>query len=271
MVDPNVSHQQQEWSRLSQTHIPNQYTALSQFSTGQMSENSNYLGANIYAPASNLAPQNTHPIPISGFSTLSGQNLSFLQNLDAPRQGSILPPPGRLDRIEDFLNPGNPRQDINEWGLNVNGATVGDNWNQSQIAPIARSPLNPGFATQHSLPLTTAPSLSNNSFLSHPPNNHGSIPLSSGKPKIDDSQFVDSMFDSLGEPGKDGDGLLKALNSVSLGGLQQGGTWGRTITGWGGLAMNTDDSSALLHSNMSGRIGFDSNIFGNQSHTKDER
>jgi hypothetical protein len=79
------------------------------------------------------------------------------------------------------------------------------------------------------------------------------------------------MFDSLGEPRKDGDGLLKALNSVSLGGLQQGGTWGRTITGWGGLAMNTDDSSALLHSNMSGRIGFDSNIFGNQSPTKDER
>ncbi|KAL3795059.1 hypothetical protein HJC23_006380 [Cyclotella cryptica] len=271
MVDPNII-QQQEWTRLSQTHIPNQYTPISQFPSGHISGNSIYLGSNnIYAPVSNPAPQNTHSVPIAGFSTLGGQNLSFLQNLDAPRQGSILPPQGRLDRIENFLNPGNPRQDINEWGLNVNGATVGDTWNQSQIAHVARSPLNPGFATQHSLPLTSAPSLSNNLFLNHPPNNPGTVPQSSGKPKIDDSEFVDSMFDSLGEPGKDGDGLLKALNSVSLGGLQQGGTWGSTISGWGGLGINTDDSSSLLHSNMSGRIGFDSNNFGNQTHTRDER
>ena len=270
MVDPNIRHQQQEWGQLPQTHIPNQYMSSSQYSIGQMSGNqiggnNNYLGSNIYAPSSNPTPQST--MTPTAFASLSDQNLNFLHNLDAPRQA---PAP------HDFLNAGNNmesvngRHDMNGWGLNANGgATIGDSWNHNQAAPpAARVGLHPDFATQRSLPLDTTPSLSGNLFLNRQIPQSQAAPQSSAKPKIDDSRFVDSMFDSLGESGKDGDGLLDALNAVSLGGLQ-GGTWGSTLGGWGG-GSNNNDSSSLLHDSRRGSIGFGSNL-GNLSHPRDGR
>jgi hypothetical protein len=268
MGDTNIHRQQQEWGQLPQAHLPNQYASISQFTSGQqMSGNSNYMGSSMYASTNNPLPQNTINSMPPTFSSVGERNLHYLQNLDPPRQAPAAPTPqGRLDSIKDFLNQGSARQDVNDWGLNVNGgAAGGDNWSQSQNSSAAgRGGLNPGFATQRSLPLDTTPSLSDNLFLNQQPANSHSAPAlqSAGKPQMDDSKFVDNMFNSLGESGKDGDGLLDSLNTMSLG-LQQGGTWSNSIGGWGGLL--PDDSSSLFNNSSRRGSGFDTSNFGSQS------
>ena len=251
MADSSMPHQQQEWGQLpqSQVHLTNQYAASQFSSRQQISGNGSYMGSNPYVSSNNSsANQSTiHSTP-SAFSSMGDQNLRYLHNVDASRQSSSAPlPQGHLNSIEGFLNQETSRQDMNGWGLNTNGAT--DNWSQSQIAPqAARGTLGPSFATQHGLPLDTTPSLSDDLFLNQqsPNNRRAPTSQSSGNPSIDDSQFVDNMFNSLGEPGKDGDGLLDSLNSMNLGGLQQGGTWGSSIGGWEGLLPpNKDDSNNI--------------------------
>jgi hypothetical protein len=265
MLDSSLHRQQQEWGQV-QSHQQSQYTSISQFSGSQQtSGSSNYnMGSNIYGSGNNpMPPQDRRNTMPPAFSSLGDQNRAYLQNLDAPRQPQAAP--GRLDSIEDFLNQGNSRQqEMNGWGLGSanGGASSGGNWNQSQAAPQTAHGGIPGFATQRSLPVDSTPSLSDNLFLNQQPANNHSAPASQsvGKAKLDDSQFVDNMFNSLGDSGKDGDGLLD-LNSLSLGGLQQGNTWGSSIGGWGGLS--SGDSSSLLNNNRRGS-GFDANNFGNQ-------
>jgi hypothetical protein len=256
MADSSMHRQQQEWGQLPQSHQPNQYSTMSQFS------DNTYMGSNIYAPGNNpLPPQDRR----SALPPAFDQNRGYLQNLDAHRQPQAAS--SRLDSIDNFIHQGNSRQqDINNgWGLgNMNGVANtggGVTWNPSQIAPQTAPRGIPAFATQRSLPLDPAPSLSDNLFLNQQPasSQSGPVSQSAGKTKIDDSQFVDNMFNSLGDSGQAGDSLLD-LNSLSLGGLQQGATWGSSIGGWGGLS---DDSSSLLNNNKRGS-GFDAN-FGNQS------
>lgn len=246
--------QQQEWGQPPQSH-QTQYSSMPQFSSGQQQmASNNYMGSNIYGSTGNT---NMPP----AFSSLGDQNRDYLQNFDASRRPQATP--NRLDSIDNFINQDNSRQqDVNGWGFShANGVAGGrDSWSQSQGPPQTARGGIPGFATQRSLPLDSALSLSDNSFLNQQPANNHSAPASqlAGNAKIDDSQFVDNMFNSLGDPTKDNNGFLD-LNSLSLGGLQQGSTWGSNIGGWGGLS---GDSSSFLN-NRHGS-GFDANNFGNQ-------
>ena len=228
-----------------------------------MSGNSNLMGSNMmYASANNPGPQNTMSSMAPAFSSIRDQNPSYLQNLDAPRRASTAAIP--QGHINDFLNQGNTGlQDSSDWGISVNG-TGEDRWSQSQASPqAARAGTRPDFVTQRSMPHDSSPALSDNLFRNQQPvNAHGVHATQAGNAKIDDSKFVDNMFNSLGEHGQAGDGLLNSLNNMSLGGLQQGGTWGSALGGWGGILPN-GDSSSLLDNNRRGN-GFDSN-FSNHS------
>ena len=60
--------------------------------------------------------------------------------------------------------------------------------------------------------------------------------------------MVDNMFASLGTSARDGDGLLNALNSVSLrGAVARQGNWESKIAGWAG-----EDSSSILQQSRLG-------------------
>ena len=246
---------------MSQAHPSNRF---SQFSNSQqISGNSNIMRSNMmYAPANNQGPQSTMSSMAPAFSSIPDPNPSYLQNLDASRRASTATIP--QGRISDFLNQGNTGQhDSNEWG--ASNGTGEDRWSQSQASPqAARSGIRPDFVTQRSMPHESAPSLSDNLFRNQQAvNTHSTLANQAGNAKIDDSKFVDNMFNSLGEHGQEGDGLLDSLNNMSLGGLQQGGTWGSALGGgWGGILPN-GDSSSLLDNNRRGN-GFDSN-FSNHS------
>lgn len=241
----NIHSHHQDWSQLPQTQPPNQYSSISQYSSGQhMTRDSNYMGSNMYPSSSNPVPRPMPPMYSSG-----DQNRSYLQNLEAPRPASAAPQVS----ISDLLNQGNVMNGLG-MGFNVNGgAAGGDNWSQNRSAPQAAHGSIPGFATQRSLPPEPTQSLSDNSFL-----NRLSAPGASHPPvrsNIDDSKFVDNMFNSLGDS-NDNEGFLD-LNSLSLGGLQQqsGASRHDNIGGLGGLFSNTDSNSR--------GTGFDFN-FGNQ-------
>lgn len=234
--EPNIHSNHQDWGQMPQTQPPNQYSSISQYSSGQ--------------PMSNMYPSNSNPVPRSMPPIYSSgdHNRNYLQNLEPPRPASAAPQVS----ISELLNQGNTMNGLG-MGFNVNGgATGGDNWTQNRGAPQAAHGSIPGFATQRSLPPEPAQTLSDNSFLNRRSAPGASQP--SVRSNVDDSKFVDNMFNSLGDS-NDNEGFLD-LNSLSLGGLQQSGaSRNDNIGGLGGLFSNTDSNNR--------DTGFDFN-FGNQ-------
>merc|ERR1711957_765902 len=91
---------------------------------------------------------------------------------------------------------------------------MGPAWNQqSQQQSIASAHQRTSFQAQ------IAPSDSNNPFKFKQKSHLATTSSQPAKNRVsDDSLMVDNMFASLGNSSRDGDGLLSALNSVSLGG-----------------------------------------------------
>lgn len=260
MPGTSVGLRHQEWAHQQTRNMPPQYPSISSYSNAQINVNEQFLRSNPY-PFSTNHPNNVVHTRAPAYPIQPDQHSQMLHNLE-----HTLPSPslsrGRSDGVDDFLLARNVSQNADDgWGLNTNRPIAGETWRQSQNTPVA-SPNQPTFGAQRSLPLeSTLPvdNLFQNQLHQQPRGNPSGVTT-----VRDDSQFVDSMFDSLGGSGSEGDSLLNALNSVSLGGTQQG-TWGGG--GWGG-GESGGNSSSLLHNSRLGGIAFGST---NQNNKRNER
>lgn len=111
-------------------------------------------------------------------------------------------------------------------------------WNQrSQPASMASAHQQASFQPQAAPQLSSNPFQNQTQTFSAPP----AQPVN-GNLATDDSQMVDNMFAFMGASSKDdGDGLLSALNSVTIEDMasqQEGGNWGSKIAGWSGDDQN---------------------------------
>ena len=157
-------------------------------------------------------------MPSTSFALPPEQHVNFTQNLDPVHEALMPSVQVSSNRINDFMSAGGSSHNINGWELPVSESSMGESWNQQshqQTIGSARHQTN--FEAQ------VAPSLSDNPF-QHKTQNYqattSSQPTNSTNNRVsDDSLMVDNMFASLGTSSKDGDGLLSALNSVSLEGL----------------------------------------------------
>lgn len=196
-----------------------------------------------------LAPQQDNRLP-STFALPSEQQIHFTPQSQAPMPQSQAP----SSRMNDFMN--NSSHNMNSSNHNMNGGwdlppasggNMGGTWSSNHNISLPTANQQPGFQP-HAAPRP----LSENPFLNHGQSHQNApaaMPMNNSNPVSDDSLMVDNLFASLGVAGNDGDGLLTALNSVSLAGpsQQQGADWGGNITGWG----SGDDSSKFLqHSRL---------------------
>lgn len=248
-IDPKMHSQPQEWVQPhSHNQLPPQYSSHSQYSVGPMNDAS-YSSLNQHS----VGRRASHDIPRSlNFVAMPADQSHLLQNLDSARLTPVHTQQGTSNEMGNFLSTANTNQNLNNgWEQEIKGAPVGESWNHNQNSSAAGTSHFSGF-NQHN-PLDNDMPINPNVFDSQP-HNINSIGQSESKPIPDDSQFVDSMFDSLGVQGSGGDGLLSALNSVSLGGVgsQQGSNWGNAITGWGSIGQDSDNSSFLQHSRLGG-------------------
>jgi len=195
------------------------------------------------APLSHHSPQHENRRPsATSFGLPQEQHLHFSpQNHESAPQSQMSP----ASRLYDFMGGSSSAGQnlMNGWGdLPPSGGSnmVGNgSWNQSQQAPTSHNHQQTGFQQQPP-PASTHPQLSDNPFQQHRAPAPSQSQLNNNTIS-DDSLMVDNLFASLGAVGGSGaDGLLSALNSVSLGGpsqpqqQQQGDTnWESKITSWG--------------------------------------
>ena len=237
---------------------------------GQISASDHFLRPNPYISAGHPPPHDKMSSRPPPFARSTDQNSHLMQNLEPSHLATMQPQQVPSGGMKDFLGAGNSNQSANGWGHNLKGAAIGESWNQTHLPSVAGTPQHPGFS-QQSLPLDTMPTIPSNAFNHHAQNNRASGTPSNNHPISDDSQFVDSMFDSLGVPGGDGDGLLNALNSGSLGGaIPQQGNWGSAIAGWGSLGEEADSSSFLQNSRLGG-IAMNPPQQDNHPHNREKR
>ncbi|KAL9186934.1 hypothetical protein ACHAXT_010654 [Thalassiosira profunda] len=246
--------QSQDWGGHQGQEAPmrGQYSTLPPFTGNQN------LPSNANSPPSFVRQSSSHEDSHRRASaTAYDQHRQFQQNIEPahrmPQPHAQVPP---APRMNDFVgSAGGLGQNMNGWDAPPNRAPVGGSWNQGQQvsqqpgfqARVPPTP-QPSFQTQ----ATSPQQLSNNPFAasSQPP----------GLNRVsDDSLMVDNMFASLGTTGSGDDGLLDALNSVSLGGgggeagaapSQQGNNnLGSMIAGW------TGDSSSANSFMQQSRLG----------------
>lgn len=227
-VDRGTQNQSQEWGHHNQAARP-QYSTLPPFIGGQNSAQDQYLVSNHTAPLAHPTPHNDSQMP-STFALPPEQHHHFSQNLDPVHQPSMAPAQVSATRINDFMGAGGASHAANGWELPANGSAMEERWN-----PQSHPPSMAGAHPQSTcFRAPTAPSLSSNPF-QHPTQNH--LAPTSAQPTnhrvSDDSLMVDNMFASLGTSSRDGDGLLSALNSVSLGGaVSRRANRESKISGW---------------------------------------
>ncbi len=227
-ADPNTLTNRQEWGHQSQVH---QYSALPPFSNLEVVNRDQYNAHAI--PKASLTQQSSlqdhqrpFSVPLQPEQLLSfpPRNLEVGPHIHSP---SLQKTPARMNVISGTEISG---QSVNGWD-SFAPSTSGGTWNQSHFSSIPSAP------QQHGFHVPSAPPLSNNPF--QLTQNHitpATLTSAYNNRISDDSLMVDNMFASMSAPDNDGDGLLSALNSVSLSGsaLQQNENWESKISGWGG-------------------------------------
>ena len=232
-ADPNAPNNRQDWGHQSQVPpLRNQYSALPPFSSAQVGIRDQYnVLSNPNGSFTQQCSLQDNQRPFSA-PLLPEQRVRFPpQNLEAgPRTHK--PPSQVTAKMNAFSGTEISDQSVNGW--NSLGTSTLGTWNQSHFSSIPSAPEQPGFHAQVAVPL------SNNPF--QQTQNHCITPAaltSAYNNRIsDDSLMVDNMFASMGvSADNDGDGLLSALNSISLCGSelqQQNENWENKIPGWGG-------------------------------------
>ena len=238
-ADSNARANRQEWGHQSQ--VP-QYTALPPFPALQAINRDQYNRA---IPNPSLTQQSSLQDHQRLFSVPLQQEqlISFPpRDLEAePRvpNPSLQKTPARMNVV---CGNGMSGQSVNGWD-SLAPSTSGGTWNQSHFSSIPSAPQHHGFH------VPAAPPLSNNPFQQSQNHITPAALASAYNNRIsDDSLMVDNMFASMGASDNNGDGLLSALNSVSLSGSAlQKETWESKIPGWGG-----EDASLFLHESRLG-------------------
>ncbi|KAL7547296.1 hypothetical protein ACHAWF_016647 [Thalassiosira exigua] len=266
MVEPSSRVQEHDWGGHHGQHrdhpVQSQYPTLPPFPANQYLFSNPNIATHQHLRRHHSPPEDVPLQRPSSFAIppLSEQHLHFPQNLEstAVHQQTPMPPPPvppvtASAGINDYMSGGGSSGSdhnviINGWDMPANKAMMGGStWNQGH-----NPTQQPSFRTQ---PAPSPPPLSSNPFHHDPPQpshyQHSSAhsptqPMASsgGNNHVSkDSLMVDNMFASLGSSNGDGDGLLNALNSVSL--SDRGDAthdWGSKIAGWG--AMAGEDSTA---------------------------
>lgn len=230
-ADPNARANRQEWGHQSQ--VP-QYSALPPFPTLQAVNRDQY---NVHAiPNASLTQQSSlydhqrlfsGPLQPEQLISLPSRNLEAGPQIPHPSLQKT-PAPARMNVVS---GTGMSGQSVNGWD-SLAPSTSGGMWNQSHFSSISI----PSTPQQHGFHVPAAPPLSNNPF-QQTQNHITPAALSSAYNNriSDDSLMVDNMFASIGASDNDGNGLLSALNSVSLSGSAlQKDNWESKIPGWGG-------------------------------------